>query len=678
VSTTFGSRSGLVLATLSLLSLSAQAQNPPTNPGEQPQPSVSNVRVVEISPGTAEAKVGEELRFTVVGKDATGQPVTDKLPTTWFAAPFDLAAADEAGTVTFFGPGRVRVGAVIGGKTGYATVQVHPAPVDHIDVDTPPGPILVGASFRLTATARIATRDPRTDVSFEWTSANSSVAIVDQAGLVTGMAPGSTRIDASYAGVKSGVSIRVVENPVATLTIDPRATRARTGDVVRFETRANDRQGRPTPRVPVNWSVSSDGAFIEPDGAFVAERPGNYVITATVGDHAAIASIVVLPRNVSRELEVVGRAPLKDLQAMEQWIVGNHAYISTVSNSLLVYDISDPATPKNTDTVTVDARQINDVSTTKDGRIAVLTREGASSRRNGIVFLDTSDPSHPRVISEYTTTVTGGVHSAFVDDHYVYLTDNATGSLRVIDFQDVKNPKEVARWEVELPSPKILTPTTGPRAGQQIVANRMIHDVQVVNGLAYLAYWRHGLVILDVGNGVNGGRPEKPQFVSRLQFDYHGLYGDGWLAGAHSVFRYKNYVFVGDEVFPERFDLNSKDRTPVQGIVHVVDVSDPAHPQKVAEYAVPEAGAHNIWVENDILYMGYYNGGGRVLDVSGELRGDLYRQNREIARLWTGDAQGFRPNLPFAWGAQPHNGLIYFVDLNTGLWITRLKPAGSK
>jgi hypothetical protein len=195
----------------------------------------------------------------------------------------------------------------------------------------------------------------------------------------------------------------------------------------------------------------------------------------------------------------------------------------------------------------------------------------------------------------------------------------------------------------------------------------------VANGLAYLAYWRHGLIVLDVGNGVKGGQPEKPQFVSRLPFDYHERYGDGWLAGAHSVFRYKNYLFVGDEVFPERFDVRSKDRIPVQGVVHVVDVSDITRPRKVAEYAVPEAGAHNVWVENDILYMGYYNGGGRILDVSGELRGNLYRQGREIARLFTGDAQGFRPNAPFAWGAQPHNGLIYFVDMNTGLWITRLK-----
>ena len=113
----------------------------------------------------------------------------------------------------------------------------------------------------------------------------------------------------------------------------------------------------------------------------------------------------------------------------------------------------------------------------------------------------------------------------------------------------------------------------------------------------------------------------------------------------------------------------------MRGIVHVIDVSNLEQPRKVAEYVVPEAGAHNIWVENDILYMGYYNGGGRVLDVSGELRGDLYRQGREIARLWTGASDGYRTNMPFAWGAQPHNGMIFYVDINTGLWIVKLgKP----
>jgi hypothetical protein len=132
-------------------------------------------------------------------------------------------------------------------------------------------------------------------------------------------------------------------------------------------------------------------------------------------------------------------------------------------------------------------------------------------------------------------------------------------------------------------------------------------------------------------------------------------------------------VFVGDEVFPAQFDLVARDRIPTKGVVHVVDVSDIEHPRDVAVYDVPEAGAHNMWVEDDLMYMGYYGAGARVVDVSGELRGDLYRQGREVARLWTGDPKGYRPNLPFTWGAQPHNGMIFFNDINTGIWITKLK-----
>jgi hypothetical protein len=97
------------------------------------------------------------------------------------------------------------------------------------------------------------------------------------------------------------------------------------------------------------------------------------------------------------------------VQAAKQWIFGNYAYVSTIPDKLLVYDISAPAHPKLTETLKVDARTVNDVSTTADGKIGVITREGASNRKNGIVFLDTSDLAHPKILSEYTLTVTGGV-----------------------------------------------------------------------------------------------------------------------------------------------------------------------------------------------------------------------------------------------------------------------------
>ena len=620
--------------------------------------------VAELTPATSDISVGQKVKFTAVIKDASGNK-TNAPASAWFAAPFDLAGVDESGTVSFFSPGEVLVGAIVGGKPVLTRVMVKPGPVTRIDIEPVKTPLVVGATTKLSAIARSSEGNPRSDVSINWTSSMPDTATVDAAGVVTAMAPGKAIISANAGRGNGSVIVLVAKNTLAGLSIDPKSTTARTGDVVRFNVHATTGQADNS---AVRWTVSGAAATIDSDGGFVAELPGSYVITAASGPQEAVASVIVSSRNVERTIEVVGRAPIKDFEAAEQWIIGNYAYLSTISDNLLVYDISDPTHPKQTDSIKVDARLINDVSTTADGRILVISREGASNRRNGIAFFDTSDPAHPKPISEYTETVTGGVHSAFVDGHYVYLTDDATGSMRVIDFADVKHPKEAARWEV--PSQVATTITTA--GGDRTVAGRYLHDLQVKDGLAYLAYWRDGLVILDVGKGIKGGSPEHPQFVSQLRFNHHELYGNGWLAGTHSVFRYKNYVFVGDEVFPPIFDIVSRKRIPVRGIVHVVDVADINHPRKVAEYPVPEAGAHNMWVEDDIMYMGYYNGGGRIVDVSGELRGDIYRQGREIGRLWAGDPEGYRPNLPFTWGAQPHNGLIYFNDVHSGIWIVKL------
>ncbi len=625
-------------------------------------PNGPTVKTVEITPAKIDVEVGQQVKFSAVAKDDSGKPLDEKA-TVWFVAPFDLAAADESGTVSFYQPGEVTVVALVAGKPGFTKVTVKPGPVKTIDIDSVSAPIFVGGTIKLNATARIFNGNPRTDVTIAWASDNSSIATVDAAGMVTGIASGKATLHATSGSARGSITVSVVNSTLRGLSVEPASANARTGDVVRFKAVPNGSVESFAPR----WAVGGAGATIDADGGFVAEQPGTYVVTATIGDRMASGSVVVTSRNAERALEVVGRATVKDTQFAEEWIIGNYAYYSTISDHFFVYDISDPASPKLTDTVKVDARIINDISTTADGKILVISREGASNRKSGIAFYDTSDPAHPKPISEYTATVTGGVHSAFVNGHYVYLTDDATGSMRVIDFGDVKNPKEVARWQVENQVANTVKTAEG-----EAVGGRYLHDLQVKDGLAYLAYWRDGLIILDVGNGIKGGSPEKPQLVGQFRFNHNELYGNGWLAGTHSVFRYKNYVFIGDEVFPGTFNLLSRKRIPVRGIVHVVDVSDIEHPRKVAEYPVPEGGAHNMWVDNDIMYMGYYSGGGRVVDVSGELRGDLYRQGREIGRIWTGDAEGYRPNLPFCWGAQPQNGLIYFNDIHTGLWIVKL------
>lgn len=644
----------------------AVAQQPAAPAGPRPE-------VVRVIAPAAEGEVGKTLTFRTESFDAAGKPI-DAKPTAWFAAPFDVGMAEPNGNVTFFAAGELLVGAIVNGKSGTMTIRVKPEPLARIDVIAPPQPLVVGDGVALRATARSATNLPQDAATLTWTSLTPGVATVDPAGFVTGIAAGRGTIRVQSGEASSEIPITVVANPVSALVVSPRTATARTGDVVRFAVKATSRSGGPVTTPVIRWSVSGAAASIDADGAFVAEQPGAYVVTATSGDRSSAASLVVTPRNVQRELVVVGRTPMEDFQALEQWIVGDYVYVtSAISGKLWVYDISKPAAPVKVDALSFDARIMNDFSISADGKIGILTHEGSSSRKDGIVILDTSDLAHPKVLSTYTEGLTGGVHSAFIDGRHVYLTDNATGSMRVVNFEDPKRPKEVGRWKPAAFSRTVNIPGMG-----DLVAGVYLHDVYVKDGLAYLAYWREGLIILDVGAGIKGGSPAAPALVSQLRFNYTELYGPGWLAGAHSVYRYKNYLFVGDEVFPPQFDLVARNRIPTRGVVHVVDLTNIERPRDVAVYDVPEGGAHNMWVEDDLMYMGYYGAGARVVDVSGELRGDLYRQGREVARLWTGDPKGYRPNLPFAWGAQPHRGMIFFVDLHTGVWITTLKPSDKK
>jgi hypothetical protein len=626
---------------------------------------------------------GDTLRLRAEARDAEGNLVPD-VTFRWAQT-----GARFEGTVS-------PDGLVTSGSTGVlpaAVVAVLPGQqptVERFEIRMVPGPaasialspavtrLVPGQRIRLNADVRSASGDVRDD-RVTWVTSNAAVLRVSEVGLVSAVAAGRARLTARVGEVTQALDVQVVASTVASFSVEPGVTDARTGDVIRFTAIARDAQGRDIAGVTPVWSFSPGQGVIDSDGAFVGYDAGTYTVTASLGNRSADAVISLAPRDVRRPLSVVGRLPRTRFNTEEVWLHpnGEVAYLGSGGGGDVLYtiDIANPAAPVVTDSIVANTRRVNDVMTTPDGKFLVFTREGAADRRNGVVFASLEDPRHPKVISEFTQGVTAGVHSSFIykDPRYgqhVFLTNDGTGALHVLNIDDPYNPREVAQWKTQ----------NRPEAG------RTLHDIDVQDGLLYGSWWNDGLVILDVGNGIKGGTPSNPVFVTQYKYDLNALYrdveatgGPGFIRGTHTAWRHRNYVFIADEVFPSSGVQGAKDAAAgrAYGRLQVIDISDLDAPKSVAWYEPEYGGVHNVWVAGDSLYIGAYNAGFRVFDVSGELRGDLRAQGREIGHLNTADMDGRERNTAMTWGVVVRDGLAYVNDMNNGLWIVRIEPKSS-
>jgi hypothetical protein len=411
-------------------------------------------------------------------------------------------------------------------------------------------------------------------------------------------------------------------------------------------------------------------------GRIVADVPGEFTVVARSGSLRATRTFEAVQREVVRSVEIVGRGSQERVYSTDFWVfegVDGRDYALVGSKQSdghgFVFDVTDPANIVKTDSVQVDARSVNDIKVSPDGRYASLTREGASDRRNGVVILDLADPAHPVIAAEYTEGLTGGVHNAFPTNDHLFALSNGDKYV-ILDVRDIYNPTYVSEYDHP---------------------NSRVHDVWVHDGIAYSAEWGTGLVVVDVGNGRWGGTPENPVLISELAVP---------TGTTHAIFPYRSqstdrfYVFVGDENMQRRGLANAGPRgggtyqlpydpetgmngipLATQGYIQVIDFTDPDNPEMVARYEVSEYGTHNIWVEDDMLYQAYYEGGLRVVDVSGELMGNLYTQGREVSVYKAFDPVGFIPNSPGAWSVMPFGDLVWFADINSGLWALRLQES---
>ena len=626
---------------------------------------------IEIEQSGVTLEVGDTLRLIARVFDSDGNLLD--VPVRFFSRDRRKLAVSRDGKLQAMRGGEFTVFAFVRGATGavreQVTVTVAFPPVDRIVIHPAGERFFVGATLRHEATVIDAAGMERPEIAVRWSTADPEVATVDRAGGMVAHKEGRVVLRATGGGVTGEHMYRVVANPIRTLTLELDAESARTGDVIHVSATALDGSGRRVEDAPISYTMlhypedsvvaQFPGAEIDQQGRFVAYNGGSYTVVARAPGHVATQSITITQRNVSQRVEMVGQGAVRNVRTSDLWVwegMDGRDYAVTGTwgafGAAYFWDVTDPSSPELVDSIVVDARTVNDVKVNEDGSICVITREGASNRRNGLLILDCTNPRDVQILSTFDDGLTGGVHNVFVYDNHIYAI-NAGRRFDVINIEDPRNPRRVGVFELDTPG-------------------HAIHDVWVVDGIAYTSNWGDGVVLIDVGNGIAGGSPSNPVKIAQYA-DFGGA--------THAAFPYRSptgkfYVLMGDERGRSSAGPAGRDGTPeaMAGYIHFVDFTDPLNPEEVARYEVPEAGSHNFWIEDDVLYAAFYNGGTRVVDISGELKGNLTYQGREIARFMAFDPEGYAANAPFSWGPQLHKGHLFIAEHNSGLWAIKLQP----
>ena len=653
--------------------LAAQQTTPP-----QPPP----VAKLVAEPARITVKAGETATLKVTAYDAQGNAIPNAR--VFVNGPLMALSVGE-GTIKGLKAGSFTAVAVAQGAPNAPPVTLDipvlitwPA-LSKLEIVPEPGRLYVGVMLAHTARGSHADGSARPGLTAIWRSTDASVATVDRFGNVTALKPGSATISAEAEGVNAQQRYTVAANPVTNLELSIKETTVRTGDVVRLAASAKRSNGTAVDDAKIAWSYiyTPDDTTVAPGGpaiidrvidrdVFTANAPGRFTLVAQSGAVTARTVIDVKPRDVRRRITVTGRGSINRTHTSDLWPwTGkdgrDYALVGTWGGDGygMIFDITDLNNPVKTDSIQVDARTINDVTVSPDGRYGVMTKEGAANRVNGVVILDLATPAHPKVASVFSEDLTGGVHNVFATNDYLFAISGGQKYI-IIDMKDITKPRKVGEYKHP---------------------NAYIHDLWVHDGIAYSAQWPSGAVVVDVGNGKYGGSVEKPKLINTFPIN-----------SGHEIFPYfqkstgKTYLFLGDEEMSRQgrvwegtnyFNAMTTPGGIAQtsgGYTHIVDFTDPMNPKKVGRYHLEDYGSHDIIVEDDVMYQAYYDGGVRVVDVSGELLGNLAEQRREIAVYKPYDPKGFTANAPFVMNAMPWKGHVLFTDFNSGLWAAKLEP----
>ena len=166
------------------------------------------------------------------------------------------------------------------------TYRILPVEANGITLDADTKEVLIGESFRLTATV---SPDNTTDKTVTWTTSDELIATVDNDGNVTAVAVGNATVTATCGQVSASCEITVMPVVATGISVTPAEISAVEGDQVQLTATVTPDN---TTDKTVTWTSSDETvATVDATGMVSILKAGECEITATCGTANAICSV---------------------------------------------------------------------------------------------------------------------------------------------------------------------------------------------------------------------------------------------------------------------------------------------------------------------------------------------------------------------------------------------------
>ena len=178
---------------------------------------------IAVTPANASLAKGLTQQFTATGTYSNGSTQNLSASATWSSTSTGVASIAAGGVATGVAAGSATIKATSGGISGSTALTVTAATLKSIAITPANASIAKGSTQQFTATGTYSDSSTQNlTTSAAWSSSSASVATIAAGGLATGVAAGSTTIQATSGGIGGSTGLTVTAATlVSTLICTP-------------------------------------------------------------------------------------------------------------------------------------------------------------------------------------------------------------------------------------------------------------------------------------------------------------------------------------------------------------------------------------------------------------------------------------------------------------------------